>query len=157
MASDLLADVFPYEEQKLLNRRLTDGVVELGLALSLKMAESGIRNTLGYADYEHLLNCKSIGNAAEWLQHTADFAMNPMPDRGTLEQTLSNLDAAALQGGALYIITSMPPEDLERSAADYLRGLNCSLNYLVLRPEEEAPRGENMKIITLRELEEHKR
>ena len=79
--------------------------------------------------------------------------MNPMKDSGRLEQALHDLDLSVLQGGALYVVTSMPSDDLKNCMETYLRGINCEQEFLVVRPEEEPVRLENMKVLALSDLE----
>lgn len=150
----VLADLFPYEEETLTNRRLTDCVVEIALQVTDKLAEEGIRSTLGYANYDSMLHLQSITTPEEQLVASDEFAMTPMMEAGSLEQSLSELDVHALQGGALYIITSMPADRLEECVEPYLRGVSCELQFLVVRPDAEPERGANMKVLTLTEMEE---
>ncbi len=150
----VLADLFSYEEDRLTNRRLTDCVVEIALEVTDKLAETGVRSTLGYANYESMLHLQSITTPEEQLIASDEFAMTPMMDAGSLEQSLSELDVQSLQGGALYIISSMPADKLEECVEPYLRGVSCELQFLLVRPEAEAERGANMKVLTLTEMEE---
>jgi hypothetical protein len=149
----VLADLFPYEPEHLVNRRLTDCVVEIALDITGKMAQDGIRCTLGYPNYGSMLYQHSITTAEEQVLASKDFAMSPMMEAGSLEESLAELDFSALQGGALYIVTSMPPERLEECMEPYLRGINCELQYLVVRPTAEPERGVHMKVLTLTEME----
>lgn len=150
----ILADLFPYEEEHLVNRRLTDCVVEIAMELTDKLAEEGIRSTLGYPNYESMLHLQSITTPEEQVMAAEEFAMTPMMEMGSLEESLSELDFSSLQGGALYLVSSMPPERLEECLEPYLRGVNCELQYLVVRPGPESERGVNMKVLTLTEMED---
>ena len=150
----ILADLFPYEADLLTNRRLTDCVVEIAEEITAVLAEEGVRSTLGYANYESMLHLQSITTPEEQMIAAEEFAMSPMLDTGTLRESLNELDFSALQGGALYVNTSMPPNQLEECMEPYLRGVNCELQYLVIRPELEPERGLNMKVLTLTELED---
>ena len=150
----ILADLFPYEADLLTNRRLTDCVVEIAEEITAVLAEEGVRSTLGYANYESMLHLQSITTPEEQMIAAEEFAMSPMLDTGTLRESLNELDFSALQGGALYVISSMPPNQLEECMEPYLRGVNCELQYLVIRPELEPERGLNMKVLTLTELED---
>ncbi len=150
----VLADLFPYEEDRLANRRLTDCVVEIALALTEQLAESGIRSTLGYPNYESMLHLSGITGPEDQILAAEEFSMTPMMELGTLEESLSALDFAALQGGALYLISSMPAKRLVECLEPYLRGISCTVQYLVVRPEAEAEQGPDMKVLTLTEMEE---
>ena len=150
----ILADLFPYEEDRLLNRRLTDCVVEIVREISSLLAEQGAHTSMGYPSYESMLKQHSISTAEEQMLAADAFAMAPMMEAGGLEQTLHEMDFSALQGGALYVVSSMPPEELDRCLRPYVRGLNCELQYLVVRPGAEAPFGRHMKVISLQELEQ---
>lgn len=148
----VLADLFPYEEERLLNRRLTDGVVEIVLEISKLLAEQGVRTSLGYPSYESLLQLQSITTAEEQIKAADVFAMAPMMEKGGLEQMLHEVDFSSLQGGALYVVSSMPAEDLEKCLRSYLRGLNCDLQCFLVRPAQEVCNAQT-KLITLSELE----
>ncbi len=150
----VLADLFPYEEDRLANRRLTDCVVEIALALTEQLAESGIRSTLGYPNYESMLHLSGITGPEDQILAAEEFSMTPMMELGTLEESLSALDFTALQGGALYLISSMPAKRLVECLEPYLRGISCTVQYLVVRPEAEAEQGPDMKVLTLTEMEE---
>lgn len=150
----VLADLFPYEEDQLANRRLTDCVVEIALALTEQLAESGIRSTLGYPNYESMLHLSGITGPEDQILAAEEFSMTPMMELGTLEESLSALDFTALQGGALYLISSMPAKRLVECLEPYLRGISCTVQYLVVRPEAEAEQGPDMKVLTLTEMEE---
>ncbi len=148
----VLADLFPYEEDRLLNRRLTDGVVEVVLQVSALLAEQEVRITLGYPNYDYVLQHQSISSIEEQMEVSEAFAMAPMMKRGSLEQSLSEVDFSSLQGGALYIVTSMPAEDLTKALRPYLLGANFDLQCILIRPEQE-PCNQQMKLILLEELE----
>lgn len=149
----VLADLYPYETEQLVNRRLTDSVVELALATSAQLAEEGVRSALVYPAFDEAL-CQKKFSSLEGQMRAADaFAMVPMAERGTLEQTLHEMDFSALQGGALYVISSMDPEELEKCLQPYLAGLNCLLECIVIRPQMQAPRGDYMKVLPLAALE----
>lgn len=150
----VLADLFPYEEDRLANRRLTDCVVEIALALTEQLAESGIRSTLGYPNYESMLHLSGITGPEDQILAAEEFSMTPLMELGTLEESLSALDFTALQGGALYLISSMPAKRLVECLEPYLRGISCTVQYLVVRPEAEAEQGPDMKVLTLTEMEE---
>lgn len=150
----VLADLFPYEEDRLANRRLTDCVVEIALALTEQLAESSIRSTLGYPNYESMLHLSGITGPEDQILAAEEFSMTPMMELGTLEESLSALDFTALQGGALYLISSMPAKRLVECLEPYLRGISCTVQYLVVRPEAEAEQGPDMKVLTLTEMEE---
>lgn len=149
----LLADLFPYEQDTLLNRRLTDGVAEVVLEISALLAEQGVRVSFGYPAYNNFLQLQSVTTPDEQLRAADTFAMTPMMDAGSFERTLHEVDFTALQGGALYIVSSMPPEELDKCLRPYLRGMNCDLQCFVLRPQEEASRGDHMRVMALDELE----
>ncbi len=151
----VLADLFPYEEDPLTNRRLTDCVVEIALEVTARLAEEGIRSTLGYPTYNTMLYHQSITTPEEHLAATDEFAMTPMMPSGSLEETLAELDVHALQGGALYIISSMPADKLEERLEPYLRGVSCEKQFLLVRPTPEGESGAHMKVLTLTEMEEH--
>ncbi len=153
----ILSDLFPYEEEELVNRHLTDCVVEITARVSAALAEEGVRCTLGYPNYESMLCQQNIATPEEQILAQDRFKMTPMMEAGTIEQTLSEVDFSALQGGALYLITSCPTEELERAMEPYIRGVNCRLNYLVVRPTAESPRGDHMTVLTLSELEYDKK
>lgn len=151
----VLADLFPYEEDRLVNRRLTDCVVELALELTSRLAEEGIRCTLGYPTYSTMLYHQSITTPEEQLAATDEFSMTPMMEGGSLEESLAELDVQALQGGALYIISSMPSDKMEERLEPYLRGINCEKQYLLVRPAPEGEQGPHMKVLTLTEMEKN--
>lgn len=151
----VLADLFPYEEDQLTNRRLTDCVVEIALELTARLAEEGIRSTLGYPTYNTMLYHQSITTPEEQMAATDEFAMIPMMQSGSLEETMAELDVHALQGGALYVISSMPSDKLEERLEPYLRGISCEKQFLLVRPEPEGESGVHMKVLTLTEMEEH--
>lgn len=151
----VLADLFPYEEDQLTNRRLTDCVVEIALELTARLAEEGIRSTLGYPTYNTMLYHQSITTPEEQMAATDEFAMTPMMQSGSLEETMAELDVHALQGGALYVISSMPSDKLEERLEPYLRGISCEKQFLLVRPEPEGESGVHMKVLTLTEMEEH--
>ncbi|MBR6793768.1 MAG: DUF58 domain-containing protein, partial [Clostridia bacterium] len=109
----VLADLFPYEADLLTNRRLTDCVVEIALEVTSRLAEEGIRSTLGYPTYSTMLYHQSINTPEEQMAATDEFAMTPMMQSGSLEETMAELDVHALQGGALYVISSMPADTRE--------------------------------------------
>ena len=148
----VLADLFPYEEDRLLNRRLTDGVVEVVLEVSAILAEQGVHTLLGYPAYDSFLQVQSFSTTEEQMVVADAFAMVPMREKGGIEQMLHEVDFTPLQGGALYVVSSMPAEDLEKCLRPYMRGVNCELQCFLIRPEEEACK-EQMKLITLTELE----
>lgn len=150
----IIADLFPYEDSLLVNRRLTDNVVEIALQLSNTLAEQGIRCTLGYPNYESMLHQQSITTPEEQVLAADDFAMTPMMEVGHLEESLSEFDFSTLQGGALYLVTSMPADSAVEALEPYLRGVNCELQYLIVRPEPEPERVPNMKVLTLTEMED---
>ena len=150
----ILADLFPYEEQKLVNRRLTDCVVEIALQLTNMLAEQGVRSTLAYPNYESMLHQQSISTPEEQVMAADEFAMTPMMEMGHLQESLSEMDFTSLQGGALYLVTSMPADAVLECMEPYLRGVNCEVQYLVIRPEEEPERGPNMKVLSLGEMED---
>ena len=149
----VLADLFPYEENRLLNRHLTDSVAEIVLEVCSLLAEQGVRTTLGYSTYDSLLHLQSIHTTEEQLLAADQFAMAPMMDAGHLEQALGEVDFASLQGGALYVVSSMPTEDLENCLRAHLRGLSCDLQCFAIRPEAEPARNAQMTVMTLDELE----
>ena len=151
----VLADLFPYEADLLINRRLTDCVVEIALEVTSRLAEEGIRSTLGYPTYSTMLYHQSINTPEEQMAATDEFAMTPMMQSGSLEETMAELDVHALQGGALYVISSMPADKLEERLEPYLRGINCEKQFLLVRPEPEGETGVHMKVLTLTEMEEH--
>lgn len=151
----VLADLFPYEEDRLTNRRLTDCVVEIALELTARLAEEGIRSTLGYPTYSTMLYHQSITSPEEQMVASDEFAMTPMMEGGSLEDSLAELDVQALQGGAIYVISSMPAERLRERMEPYLRGINCEKQLLLVRPDPEAELDANMKILTLTEMEKH--
>ncbi len=151
----VLADLFPYEEERLVNRRLTDCVVEIALELTSRLAEEGIRSTLGYPTYSTMLYHQSITTPEEQMAATDEFAMTPMMEAGSLEESLAELDVQALQGGALYIISSMPSDKLEERVESYLRGINCEKQYLLVRPTPEGEQGPHMKVLSLTEMEKN--
>ncbi len=151
----VLADLFPYEEDTLTNRRLTDCVIEIALELTARLAEEGIRSTLGYPTYDTMLYHQSITTPEEQLAATDEFAMTPMMPSGSLEESLAELDVHALQGGALYIISSMPSDKLEERLEPYLRGISCEKQFLLVRPTPEGETGAHMKVLTLTEMEEY--
>ncbi len=150
----VLADLFPYEEGRLLNRRLTDCVAEIVLEIGALLAEQKVRTSLAYPSYDASLRLHSISTPDEQVVAADSFAMAPMMEGGSLEQILPEVDFNSLQGGALYVVSSMPPEELDKCLRPYVRGLNCELQYLVVRPGAEAPFGNHMKVITLNELEQ---
>ena len=149
----VLADLFPYEEDHLLNRHLTDSVTEIVLEVCSLLAEQGVQTTLGYPTYDTLLRLQSIHTTEEQMLAADDFGMAPMMDSGHLEQALNELDFASLQGGALYVVSSMPAEDLERCLRAHLRGLSCDLQCFAVRPVIEPACNAKMKVMTLDELE----
>lgn len=151
----VLADLFPYEEDPLTNRRLTDCVVEIALEVTSRLAQEGIRSTLGYPTYNTMLYHQSITTPEEQMAATDEFAMTPMMQSGSLEETMAELDVHALQGGALYVISSMPADKLEERLEPYLRGISCEKQFLLVRPEPEGETGVHMKVLTLTEMEEH--
>lgn len=153
----IIADLFSYEEEPLTNRHLTDCVVEVTARVTSALAEEGVRCVLGYPNYDSMLCQQNITTPEEQLLAQDQFKMTPMMEAGSLEQTLSEVDFTALQGGALYVVTSCPAEELERLMEPYIRGVNCRLNYLVIRPEAEASRGDHMTVLTLSELEHDKK
>lgn len=148
----VLADLFPYEEDQLLNRRLTDGVVEVVMEVTSLLAEQGVHIALGHPAQDQLLYLQNISSMEEQMEIAEAFAMAPMMKRGSLEQTLSEVDFSALQGGALYVVSSMPAEDLTKALRPYLLGATFDLHCILLRPAEE-PCNEQVKLITLEELE----
>ncbi len=145
----VLADLFPYEEDRLTNRHLTDCVVEIALELTGKLAEEGVRSTLGYATYENMLHLQSISSPEEHALATDEIAMTPMMEGGSLEESLAAFDFTSLQGGAFYLISSMPTDRLEKCLEPFLKGINCERQFLVVRPQEEPERGAQMKVLTL--------
>lgn len=149
----VLADLFSYEEDRLLNRRLTDCVTEIVLEMCSLLAEQGVRTSLAYPSYDLMLQVDSISSAEEQIAAADSFAMAPMVEGSHLEQILQEVDFNALQGGALYVVSSMPPEELDKTLRPYVRGLNCELQYLVVRPGAEASVGRHTKVISLNELE----
>ena len=152
----VLSDLFAYEEDPLANRHLTDCVVEVTTRLSSLLAEEGVRSTLGYPNYEALLYQQSITTTDELLMTLDHYKMTPMMESGSLEQMISEVNFSALNGGALYVITSCDPERVERAMEPYVRGLNCRLQYVVIRPKAEPERGRHMTVMTLAELEHDK-
>ncbi len=152
----VLADLFSYDEDRLTNRRLTDCVVEITTRLCGLLADEGVRCTLGYSNYEALVHQQSITSTDDLLMAMDHFRMAPMMEAGALEQMVGEVDFSALNGGALYVITSCDPERLERAMEPYVRGLNCRLQYIVIRPGSEGPRGNHMTVMTLAELEHDK-
>ena len=151
----VLADLFPYESDQLLNRRLTDCVVEIALELTSRLADQGIRTTLGYPTYSTMLHHQSITTPEERVAATDEFAMIPMMVGGSLEESLAELDVQSLQGGALYVISSMPADKIQERMEPYLRGISCEKQFLLVRPEAEAERDVSMKVLTLTEMEEN--
>ena len=149
----VITDLFPYEEDRLMNLRLTDCVVEIGLELSRMLAEKGVRLTLAYPTYESPLYQQTVSTVEEQMVAADQLFMNPMKDSGRIEQALHELDLSVLQGGALYVVTSMPSDDLKNCMETYLRGINCEREFIVVRPEEERVRHENMKVLALSDLE----
>ena len=152
----ILADLFPYEESLLTNRHLTDCVVEITNKISGMLAENGVRCTLGYANYESMLHLQSITTPEEQIHATEEFSMTPMMESGALQESLSALDLSSLNGGTLYVITSMPADQLRDCMEPYVGGLSCDVEYLLVRPRPEAEQTPNTKIFTLSELEENK-
>ncbi len=149
----VLADLFPYEEEHLLNRRLTDCVVEIADHLMTLLNEAGVRTTLGYANYESLLSRRSVVTAEDRIAASDELAMSPMMESGSLLQSLHELDFGSLQGGALYMVSSMKPDALVRCLEPYLRGFNCTVYYFSVRPEWEPEENPHVKVWTLTELE----
>ncbi|MBQ6823837.1 MAG: hypothetical protein IJP27_04230, partial [Clostridia bacterium] len=90
----------------------------------------------------------------EQVMAADEFAMTPMMEMGHLQESLSEMDFTSLQGGALYLVTSMPADAVLECMEPYLRGVNCEVQYLVIRPEEEPERGPNMKVLSLGEMED---
>lgn len=150
----ILADLFHYEEDDLINHRLTDCVVEIALQLTNTLAEQGIRCTLGYPNYESMLHLQGVTTPEEQVVAADEFAMSPMMEMGHLQEALSEMDFSTLQGGAFYLVTSMPPEAVLETMEPYLRGVHCELRYLVVRPEAESECGANMSVLTLTEMED---
>ncbi len=152
----ILADLFPYEEDRLINRHLTDCVVEITNKITGMLAENGVRCTLGYANYDSMLYLHSISTPEEQIHAVETFSMSPMMESGALQESLSSMDFSALNGGTLYIVTSMPADQLRDCMEPYLPGLNCDVEYLMVRPQFEPEQTPNTKIFTLAELEECK-
>ncbi len=152
----ILADLFPYEEETLVNRHLTDCVVEITNKISGMLAENGVRCTLGYANYDSMLHLQNISTPEEQVHAVEEFSMTPMMESGALQESLSAMDFSSLNGGTLYIVTSMPADQLRDCMEPYVRGLNCDVEYLVVRPQPETEQTPNTKIFTLAELEEYK-
>lgn len=150
----VLADLSAYENDPLTDRRLTDCVVEIAGRVTASLAEGGIRSTLGYADYSGVLQLQPITSPEEQTAVAEEFSMTPMLEHSNLQELLNDVDFSALQGGALYLVTSMPPEELEHCMEMYVRGLSCELQYLTVRPTAEPEHGAHMKVLTLSELEE---
>jgi len=149
----VLADLFPYEADRFMNRRLTDCVVELSDKLISLLNEKNVRVTLGYANYDSMLSMRSIATAEDRITASDQLALTPMMEGGSLEQSLQEMDFGALQGGALYVVSSMPSESLVHCLEPYLRGLNCTVYYFAIRPELEAEGDPKVKVLTLTELE----
>ncbi|MBQ6824018.1 MAG: DUF58 domain-containing protein [Clostridia bacterium] len=149
----VLADLFPHEQDRLVNRRLTDCVVELSDKLISLLNENGVRVTLGYANYDSMLSLRSIVTAEDRINASDQLALTPMMEGGSLEQSLQEMDFGALRGGALYVVSSMPSEALVRCLEPYLRGMNCTVYYFSIRPELEAEGDPRVKVMTLTELE----
>ena len=149
----ILADLFPYGEDRLQSRHLTDCVVETSLRVLNLLTQERIRSVLGYPNFESDLHQQGITTADELVLAEKDFKMAPMMESGSLEQSLREVDFTSLGGGALYIVTSCTPERAEQAMEPYLKGLNCHLQYLVVRPKEEASRGPNMTVLSMAELE----
>ena len=152
----ILADLFPYEEDTLVNRHLTDCVVEITNKISGMLAENGVRCTLGYANFDSMLHLQNISTPEEQVHAVEEFSMTPMMESGALQESLSAMDFSSLNGGTLYIVTSMPADQLRDCMEPYVRGLNCDVEYLVVRPQPETEQTPNTKIFTLAELEEYK-
>ncbi len=152
----ILADLFPYEEDRRTNRHLTDCVVELTNQITGMLAKNDVRCTLGYANFDSMLYLQSISTPEEQINALKTFSMSPMMESGTLQESLSSLDFSALNGGTLYIVTSMPADDLRDCMESYAPGLNCDVEILAIRPQPEAEQTPNTKIFTLAELEECK-
>ena len=149
----VLADLFPYEEELLMNRRLTDCVVEMAGQLMTLLNEAGVRTTLGYGNYESMMSLRSITTPEERLDAGDELAMTPMMEYGSFIQSLHEMDFNSLQGGALYVVSSMKSEQLVRAMEPYLRGLNCTVYYFSIRPEIEAEANPQVRVLTLTELE----
>ncbi len=148
----IVADLFSYEEP-LVSRHLTDCVVELTLRLTNLMSEEQIRCVLGYPNPESMLYQQAITTVEEQIRAMDDFRMTPMMPGGALEQALTEIDFTALNGGALYLLTTCDAERAEQAIAPYLKGLNCRLHLFVIRPEPEKEQSKNMTVMTLSELE----
>ncbi len=149
----VLADLFPHEEDQRQNRHLTDCVVEIARQVTSALAEQGARSTLAYAGPGGALQTHSIGNPAEQMLADEQFAMSPMPAGGRIYETLREMDVGALQGGALYVVSSMDSKTLWETVSEELEGINCKVQYLVVRPQIQQEYGSDMKVITLSELE----
>ena len=149
----VLADLFPYEEELLLNRRLTDSVVEIAMETTSALADESVRMVLGYPNYDDLLFTRRITTPEEQMAVSDELAMSPMMKSGSLQESFQRIDFPSLQGGALYIITSMPAEKVPENVQPYLSGVNCAVQYLVVRPEAEEAETPGMRIIPLAELE----
>jgi uncharacterized protein (DUF58 family) len=148
----VLVDLFSYEQEHLLNRRLTDGVVEIALQASKTLAEGKVRATLGYPSYDEILCKRNISTIESQVKLSDELAMSPMMEKGLLEQTLCELDFTALQGGALYVISSMKPEELEKCVRPHIYGLDCDFKCIALRPQAEGAL-EHIQVVSLAELE----
>ncbi|MBQ7935394.1 MAG: DUF58 domain-containing protein [Clostridia bacterium] len=150
----IFADLFTYEEEALTNRHLTDCVVELTSRLTSALVDEGGQCVLSYPNYESMLHQQNIATMDDYLAAQDLFAMTPMMGAGSLEQALSEVDFSSLNGGAFYVVTSCPAERLERTLEPFVRGLNCRLHYLVIRPEAEPAKGNHTTVMTLAELED---
>lgn len=150
----VFADLYPHEGDWRLNRHLSDCVVEIARQVTRTLAEEGARSTLAYPTVAAPLETHSIGNPEEQLLADEQFNMTPMLGGGQIYESIREIDVAALQGGAFYVISSMNSKELWEMVSEELQGINCHVQYLVVRPEAEEEYGGNMKVITLAELEE---
>ena len=150
----ILSDLFAHENDRLLDRRLTDCVVEITRRVSYVLIEQGARCTLAYPTPAEKLHTNSISNFAENMLADDALHMTPMIDFGNIHEAMRELNLSALQDGALYVISSLECKRLYETIMQQLEGINCHVEFLAVRPEPEAEYGKNMKVITLAELEE---
>lgn len=150
----ILADLFAHEADRRQNRRLVDCVVEIARRVSYDLTEQGARSTLAYPTPAETLHTQSIGNFAEHMLADDAFRMTPMMDFGNIHEAMRELDLSALQEGALYVISSLEGKQIFETVRQELEGVNCRIEFLVVRPEPEAEYGTAMKMMTLAELEE---
>ena len=149
----ILSDLFAHEGDRLLDRRLTDCVVEITRRVSYLLTERGARCTLAYPTPAETLHTQSIGNFAEHMLADDAFHMTPMMDFGNIHEAMRELDLGSLQDGALYVISALSGKQIYESVYQELERVNCRVEFLVVRPEPEAEYGNNMKVISLSELE----